>query len=171
MFLAYGEMEQRALKAEAKVEELKEKYRKQMEAKDKEIKNLKELKDTENKNKYTDKIEELQLQIKHLVKALSPQIESEDPVELYQKFGCAIDEKNLETKVGKHVRTASAQLSAVNEKLQDYVQTLQNAIDSNADWTEIKRNILRVNKMLMKIDSSLQHIENFYKLVLGIPAV
>ena len=173
MFLTYGEMKQRAEKAEAKILDLKEKHYNQIAKRDKEIEHLKL--DLEAKNK--DKIKELeeklaaaQQQNRLLAKAVITQNSGGDGKVLFHGMLPA-DAKELEKKMGVQMADALIKLTSAEERLAFYQEQLENKTIPDVDAISMKSFLAKVSRAFGKIESATQHIENFYKLANGIPLV
>lgn len=170
MFLEYDDMKLRAEKAEAKLDELKEKHHSQILKKEKEINELKkdsvplemiqELKESLNASKQQNRL---------LAKAVLSQNSNEDGKLLFQGLTPA-DAQKLEKKIGDQLKDALIKLTSVEERLVNYQDALESIKDGQlADSVALKSFISRIAKAFGKIDSAVKHIENFYKLASGIP--
>ena len=173
MFLTYDEMQRRAEKAEAKILELKDKHKSQLAKRDKDIELLmKELEDN-NKEKIQEiegKLAAAQQQNRLLAQAVISQNSHEDGKILFQGM-VPTDSKVLEKKIDVQLRDALIKLTAVEERLANYQDALENIDEQLADNVSMKSFLARIAKSFGKINSAVQHIENFYKLANGIPMV
>lgn len=173
MYLAYNEMKERAEKAEAKILDMKEKHARQLSKQEKEIEQLK--RDIDEQSKETikelkEKLEDTRQQNVVLARAVISQNCNEDGKVLFQGMVPA-DAKKLEEKIGIQLGDAQLKLNAVNEDLAFFKELIENNdIPDVADYT-IKSFLTRVPSFFSKLDSATQRIENFYKLVVGIPVI
>lgn len=172
MFHDYHEMKRRAEKAEAKIEELKEKHHSQILKKEKEINEFKkesvslemmqELKESLNASKQQNRL---------LAKAVISQNSNEDGKLLFKGLTPA-DAKELEKKIGDQLKDALIKLTSVEERLVNYQDALESIKDEQiTNSVSMKSFLSRIAKSFGKIDSAVQHIENFYKLASGVPLV
>lgn len=173
MFLTYGEMKQRAEKAEAKILDLKEKHYNQVAKRDKEIEQLKQDLEAKNKEKIKELEEKLaaaQQQNRLLAKAVITQNSSGDGKVLFQGMLPA-DAKELEKKMGVQLGDALIKLTSAEERLAFYQEQLENKTIPDVDAISMRSFLAKVSRAFGKIESATQHIENFYKLANGIPLV
>ena len=169
MFLTFDELKSRAEKAEAKIVELKEKHHSRILKKDQEIEDLK------NTNlQEMNHIKELEEQLAFTRKQNNMLVQSD----LTKNNGMGlialqalvpIDKKELEKKIGVQLGDALIKLSATEELLSNYQKMLEDAIaqGKESEYTKIFK--IKANKCFGKIESAVKHIENFYKLVNGVP--
>ena len=170
MFLEYDDMKRRAEKAEAKLDELKEKHHSQILKKEKEIDELK------NESVPMQKMKELQeslnaskQQNRLLAKAVISQNSNENSKLLFQGL-TPKDATELEKKIGVQLREALIKLTSVEERLVNYQDALESIKDEQmSNSASMKSFLARIAKSFGKIDSAVKHIENFYKLASGIP--
>ena len=100
MYLTYDEMEKRALKAEATIEELKEKHLKDLEGKNREIKNMKmNMESKEHVEQMKEKLDTARQQNLVLANAIVALNKGNGTLTSFQGLGIPIDAKDLEKKV------------------------------------------------------------------------
>ena len=117
-----------------------------------------------------EKLEDTRQQNVVLARAVISQNCNEDGKVLFQGMVPA-DAKKLEEKIGIQLGDAQLKLNAVNEDLAFFKELIENNdIPDVADYT-IKSFLTRVPSFFSKLDSATQRIENFYKLVNGIPVI
>ena len=138
MFLTYDEMKSRAEKAEAKIVELKEKHHSLISKKNKEIEELRNTQDMNQK-----KVKELEAQlasIRQQNKLLAQTVLSQNNgMDLIALQGLApIDAKELEKKISIQLGDALIKLSATEERLSNYQGLLEDAIVQGRDHDIIK---------------------------------
>ena len=174
MFLNYDEMKLRAEKAEAKIIDLKEKHYNQMAKKEKEIEHLKldlESQQSEKIKQLEEKLSAAQLQNRLLAQAVISQNNNKDSKILFHGM-IPTDAKELEKKIGNQLSDALIKLTAAEERLANYQEVLLNNTNGHKfDPVAMKNFFSKVSKAFNKIESATQHIENFYKLVNGIPMI
>lgn len=170
MYLTYDEMEKRALKAEATIEELKEKHLKDLEGKNREIKNMKmNIESKEHVEQMKEKLDTARQQNLVLANAIVALNKGNGTLTSFQGLGIPIDAKDLEKKVGTQLGDALIKLTAVEERLSNCQQLLENCNEINKDAIQIKTLLTKIAKAFGQIDSASKHIENFYKLANGTP--
>ena len=170
MYLTYDEMEKRALKAEATIEELKEKHRKDLEGKNRVIKNMKmNIESKEHVEQMKEKLDTARQQNLVLANAIVALNKGNGTLTSFQGLGISIDAKDLEKKVSTQLGEALIKLTAVEERLSNCQQLLENCNEINKDAIQIKTLLTKIAKAFGQIDSASKHIENFYKLANGTP--
>lgn len=171
MFLAFDEAKARVEKAEAKILELNEKHYNQIVKRDKEIEKLKKELETKNTSRIKELEEKLattQQQNRLLAKAVISQNSNEDGKVLFKGLVPA-DAMELEKKIGIQLSDALTKLSAAVEKMTFFKEQLENDDLPDIDAANMAYFLNKVARTFNKIEASTQHIENFYKLVNGIP--
>jgi DNA repair exonuclease SbcCD ATPase subunit len=170
MYLTYDEMEKRALKAEATIEELKEKHLKDLEGKNRVIKNMKmNIESKEHVEQMKEKLDTARQQNLVLANAIVALNKGNGTLTSFQGLGISIDAKDLEKKVSTQLGDALIKLTAVEERLSNCQQLLENCNEINKDAIQIKTLLTKIAKAFGQIDSASKHIENFYKLANGTP--
>lgn len=169
MFLTYDELKTRAEKAEAKIVELKEKHHRLI------LKNNKEIEELENSrlqeiNRVKELEEQLALTRKQNSLLVQTVLSQDNGMGLMALQSIApIDIKELEKRIGVQLGDALIKLSASEERLSNYQKLLEDAIAQGRDYEAIKSFLFNAAKAFGKIESAVKHIENFYKLVNGVP--
>lgn len=157
MFNTFQEMKERAEKAEAMVEDLKEKHRKQLERKEREIKNLKE--ETVPMEVYKELKElflEEQRRNRSLARSTIIQTFKDDPQKFYREMGISVDPEEIEKKMGIQLGDAMLKLNIVEELLTNISQSLENSDDSETAKIAMSyRN--RITRAMSKIDAAKNH--------------
>ena len=169
MFLTYDEMKSRAEKAEAKIVELKEKHHSLILKKKKEIEELKNsrLQDMNHVKDLEEKLAFTRKQNNMLVHADLTKNNGMGLIALQALV--PIDPKELEKKIGIQLGDALIKLYATEELLSNYKGLLEEAIAQGKDNEYINNSLTKATKAFGKIVSAVTHIENFYKLVNGVP--
>ena len=167
MFLAFDEMKTRAEKAEAEILEMKEIHHKQIENRVKEIDNLRK-EDKDRTNKLEEQMAAVQYQNRLLAHAVISNNSKENGSVLFKGMVPA-DAKELEKKIGVQLSEALLKLTAAVEKLTYFQEKLENDELPDVETANMNYFLSKVARTFNKIEASTQHIENFYKLVNGIP--
>ena len=167
MFLAFDEMKTRAEKAEAEILEMKEIHHKQIENRVKEIDNLRK-EDKDRTNKLEEQLAAIQHQNRLLAHAVISNNSKENGSVLFKGMVPA-DAKELEKKIGVQLSEALLKLTAAVEKLTYFQEKLENDELPDVETANMDYFLSKVARTFNKIEASTQHIENFYKLVNGIP--
>ena len=167
MFLAFDEMKTRAEKAEAEILEMKEIHHKQIENRVKEIDNLRK-EDKDRTNKLEEQLAAIQYQNRLLAHAVISNNSKENGSVLFKGMVPA-DAKELEKKIGVQLSEALLKLTAAVEKLTYFQEKLENDELPDVETANMDYFLSKVARTFNKIEASTQHIENFYKLVNGIP--
>lgn len=167
MFLAFDEMKTRAEKAEAEILEMKEIHHKQIENRVKEIDNLRK-EDKDRTNKLEEQLAAVQHQNRLLAQTVISNNSKGDGSVLFRGMVPA-DAKELEKKIGVQLSEALLKLTAAFEKLTYFQEKLENDELSDIEAANMDYFLSKVARTFNKIEASTQHIENFYKLVNGIP--
>ena len=167
MFLAFDEMKTRAEKAEAEILEMKEIHHKQIENRVKEIDNLRK-EDKDRTNKLEEQLAAIQYQNRLLAHAVISNNSKENGSVLFKGMVPA-DAKELEKKIGVQLSEALLKLTAAVEKLTYFQEKLENDELPDIEAANMDYFLSKVARTFNKIEASTQHIENFYKLVNGIP--
>ena len=167
MFLAFDEMKTRAEKAEAEILEMKEIHHKQIENRVKEIDNLRK-EDKDRTNKLEEQLAAVQYQNRLLAHAVISNNSKENGSVLFKGMVPA-DAKELEKKIGVQLSEALLKLTAAVEKLTYFQEKLENDELPDVETANMDYFLSKVARTFNKIEASTQHIENFYKLVNGIP--
>lgn len=164
MFLTFNDMKERAEKAEAKIEELKKKYFTQIENRGKDPKSQEKIKQLE------EKLQNAQQQNRLLANAIIAQITGDGlPGNLSQAMGYPGDIKEVEKKMGSQLSDAFVKLNAVEARMVKCMEILETFNVQNPDSLQLKCFITKFSRTFGQIDSATTRIENFYKLVNGIP--
>ena len=167
MFLAFDEMKTRAEKAEAEILEMKEIHHKQIENRVKEIDNLRK-EDKDRTNKLEEQLAAIQHQNRLLAHAVISNNSKENGSVLFKGMVLA-DAMELEKKIGVQLSEALLKLTAAVEKLTYFQEKLENDELPDVETANMDYFLSKVARTFNKIEASTQHIENFYKLVNGIP--
>jgi len=167
MFLAFDEMKTRAEKAEAEILEMKEIHHKQIENRVKEIDNLRK-EDKDRTNKLEEQLAAVQYQNRLLAHAVISNNSKDNGSVLFKRMVPA-DAKELEKKIGVQLSEALLKLTAAVEKLTYFQEKLENDELPDIEAANMAYFLNKVARTFNKIEASTQHIENFYKLVNGIP--
>ena len=167
MFLAFDEMKTRAEKAEAEILEMKEIHHKQIENRVKEIDNLRK-EDKDRTNKLEEQLAAVQYQNRLLAHAVISNNSKENGSVLFKGMVPA-DANELEKKIGVQLSEALLKLTAAVEKLTYFQEKLENDELPDVETANMNYFLSKVARTFNKIEASTQHIENFYKLVNGIP--
>jgi hypothetical protein len=167
MFLAFDEMKTRAEKAEAEILEMKEIHHKQIENRVKEIDNLRK-EDKDRTNKLEEQLAAIQYQNRLLAHAVISNNSKENGSVLFKGMVPA-DAMELEKKIGIQLSEALLKLTAAVEKLTYFQEKLENDELPDIEAANMDYFLSKVARTFNKIEASTQHIENFYKLVNGIP--
>ena len=167
MFLAFDEMKTRAEKAEAEILEMKEIHHKQIENRVKEIDNLRK-EDNDRTNKLEEQLAAVQYQNRLLAHAVISNNSKDNGSVLFKRMVPA-DAKELEKKIGVQLSEALLKLTAAVEKLTYFQEKLENDELPDIEAANMAYFLNKVARTFNKIEASTQHIENFYKLVNGIP--
>lgn len=164
MFLTFNDMKERAEKAEAKIEELKKKYFTQIENRGKDPKSQEKIKQLE------EKLQNAQQQNRLLANAIIAQNTGDGlPGNLSQAMGYPGDIKEVEKKMGSQLSDAFVKLNAVEARMVKCMEILETFNVQNPDSLQLKCFITKFSRTFGQIDSATTRIENFYKLVNGIP--
>lgn len=164
MFLTFNDMKERAEKAEAKIEELKKKYFTQIENRGKDSKSQEKIKQLE------EKLQNAQQQNRLLANAIIAQNTGDGlPGNLSQAMGYPGDIKEVEKKMGSQLSDAFVKLNAVETQMVKCMEILETFNVQNPDSLQLKCFITKFSRTFGQIDSATTRIENFYKLVNGIP--
>ena len=102
-----------------------------------------------------------------LAQAIVSQLNDEDQKpQLIQGLTLSVDPKELEKKIGTQLGDAYMKLTSIEQKL----NISQEAIlyGNSSEMKMLKGNIVA---SIGKIESAVKHIDNFYKLVNGIPLI
>lgn len=167
MFLAFDEMKTRAEKTEAEILEMKEIHHKQIENRVKEIDNLRK-EDKDRTNRLEEQLAAIQYQNRLLAHAVISNNSKENGSVLFKGMVPA-DAKELEKKIGVQLSEALLKLTAAVEKLTYFQEKLENDKLLDVETANMDYFLSKVARTFNKIEASTQHIENFYKLVNGIP--
>ena len=167
MFLAFDEMKTRAEQAEAEILEMKEIHHKQIENRVKEIDNLRK-EDKDRTNKLEEQLAAVQHQNRLLAQTVISNNSKGDGSVLFRGMVPA-DAKELEKKIGVQLSEALLKLTAAVEKLTYFQEKLENDELPDVETANMNYFLSKVARTFNKIEASTQHIENFYKLVNGIP--
>ena len=167
MFLAFDEMKTRAEKAEAEILEMKEIHHKQIENRVKEIDNLRK-EDKDRTNKLEEQLAAVQYQNRLLAHAVISNNSKKNGSVLFKGMVPA-DAMELEKKIGIQLSEALLKLTAAVEKLTYFQEKLENDELPDVETANMDYFLSKVTRTFNKIEASTQHIENFYKLVNGIP--
>ncbi len=167
MFLTFDEMKTRAEKAEAEILEMKEIHHKQIENRVKEIDNLRK-EDKDRTNKLEEQLAAIQYQNRLLAHAVISNNSKENGSVLFKGMVPA-DAMELEKKIGVQLSEALLKLTAAVEKLTYFQEKLENDELPDVETANMDYFLNKVARTFNKIEASTQHIENFYKLVNGIP--
>jgi len=167
MFLTFDEMKTRAEKAEAEILEMKEIHHKQIENRVKEIDNLRK-EDKDRTNKLEEQLAAVQYQNRLLAHAVISNNSKENGSVLFKGMVPA-DAMELEKKIGVQLSEALLKLTAAVEKLTYFQEKLENDELPDVETANMDYFLNKVARTFNKIEASTQHIENFYKLVNGIP--
>ena len=162
-----------AEKTEAKLEDLKQKNNEKSIKKEKNEKLQKQVQDQQDEIKLLkEKLEKAKQQNLFLAQAIVSQLNDDDQKpQLIQGLLLSIDPKELEKKIGTQLGDAYLKLNTIEQRLNNCQDAIESHTFLNGDSNEMK--ILKGNLVasIGKIQSAVKHIDNFYKLVNGIPII
>ena len=162
-----------AEKTEAKIEELKQKNNEKSIKKEKNEKLQAQVQEQQDEIKsLKEKLEKAKQQNLFLAQAIVSQLSDEDQKpQLIQGLLLSIDPKELEKKIGTQLGDAYLKLNTIEQRLNSCQEAIEFHSFLNGDSNEMK--ILKGNLVasIGKIESAVKHIDNFYKLVNGIPII
>lgn len=171
MFLSYDELLKRAEKAEATIFYMKNNQAKLLSKHEKEIEQLKQDLEAQSKEKIKElkgKLYAAQEQNRILAQAIISQNRNENGKNLFQGMVPA-DAKELEEKIGFQLDDTQKKLTAAEEILALFKEQIENNDIPNVNEYTVNKFLTRSTGIFRKIECATQRIENFYKLVNGIP--
>ena len=163
----------RAEKAEAMYEELSNQKNEKSIKKEKVEKLQNQVQEQQDEIKLLkDKLEKIKKQNMFLAQAIVSQLNDEDQKpQLIQGLTLSVDPKELEKKIGTQLGDAYMKLTSIEQKLnisQEAIETFSYLYGNSSEMKMLKGNIVA---SIGKIESAVKHIDNFYKLVNGIPLI